>query len=186
MLGIKQFSQHFFFIGAMAAVETQSQTTLHEDTQIACLMGGSREERKQARKEEKRQERRAEKEKRRERKRSEKEQHEKEKADKKKEKKHAKKENNKMEIECVEEIEFVENSQDDKPVPPMVPSFEGIPDPCADTQRDMHETSDTDENAEGAENHQRLQMTWGSHPTDRGNLGDRMHSKNHRETGNPV
>ena len=53
-----------------------------------------------------------------------------------------------MEIECVEEIEFVENSQDDKPVPPMVPSFEGIPDPCADTQRDMHETSDTDENEE--------------------------------------
>ena len=77
----------FFVIGAMAAVETQSQTTLHEDTQIACLMGGSREERKHARKEEKRQERRAEKEKRRERKRSEKRQREKEKADKKQEKK---------------------------------------------------------------------------------------------------
>ena len=55
-----------------------------------------------------------------------------------------------MEIECVEDIEFVENSQDDKPVTPMVPSrsFEGVPDPCADTQRDMHETSDTDENEE--------------------------------------
>ena len=113
-------------------------------------MGGSREERKHARKEEKRQERRAEKEKRRERKRSEKEQHEKEKEDKKRQKTHANKENNKMEIECMEEIEFVENSQDDKPVTPMVSSrsFEGVPDPCADTQRDMHETSDADENEE--------------------------------------
>merc|ERR1712216_1063740 len=113
-------------------------------------MGGSREERKHDRKEEKRQERRAEKETRRERKRSEKEQHEKEKEDKKRQKTHANKENNKMEIECVEESEFVENSQDDKPVTPMVSSrsFEGVPDPCADTQPDMHETSDADENEE--------------------------------------
>ena len=108
-------------------------------------------ERKQARKEEKRREKHADKEERRERKRAEKEQKEKEKADKTTEKKHAKKEKKKMEYEkthdrgTMSEIEFVENSQDDRPVPPLVPSSEDDPDPCADTQRDMHEASATEE-----------------------------------------